>query len=175
MDDPRLLARYGDFNLGLTFGSRVVRRDIHKALAAKGLSVRQIAASTGASKDTVNRDLNPAIDPHPEREAVSRETPAERKPVSPETPVEVDEVEVEDDDVTEVPFGGGMDGFVASDDDEATTYDSAAISAALAPVEPVAPPAERPELTALVKSVTKRNPLTEHELNRLRSLIPLRP
>jgi len=57
---PALAARYGDFNLGLDFhgtGARLLRRDIHRRLLDKGMSLRQIAAQTGASHMTVQRDL----------------------------------------------------------------------------------------------------------------------
>jgi len=158
-EDPRLLARYGDFNLGLTFGSKVIRRDVHKALQAKGMSIRQIAATTGTPTTTVHADLRPKA------KAVPNGTPAVLAAVPNGTPAE-------DEDEATLATGTPY----TQDDLDA---DIAAINAALAPVaEVTAPvavaPVERPELTALVKSVTKRNPLTDHELNRLRSLIPLR-
>jgi transposase len=40
-----------------TFASRVIRKDIHRALRAKGLSVRQIAATTSTPLRTVERDI----------------------------------------------------------------------------------------------------------------------
>src|SRR3990167_8710199 len=67
---PALAARYGDFNLGLDFhgaGGRLYRRDIHKQLSDKGMSLRQIAAETGASHMTVQRDLVTNVtEPEPE-------------------------------------------------------------------------------------------------------------
>lgn len=56
---PELTDRYGDWSLGISFSNVPVRREVHKALRAKGMSVRQIAATTGATKSTVNRDLQP--------------------------------------------------------------------------------------------------------------------
>jgi len=67
---PALAARYGDFNLGLDFhgtGGRLLRRDIHRRLLDKGMSLRQIAAQTGASHMTVQRDLVTNVtEPEPE-------------------------------------------------------------------------------------------------------------
>ena len=84
-NDERLLGRYGDFRLGLDFGGhdgRVLRADIHKALKAKGMSVRQIAAQTGVSPMTVSRDTAP---PKP---SVPDGTDSEREPVPTGTPTE---------------------------------------------------------------------------------------
>ena len=95
---PALAARYGDFNLGLDFhgtGGRLLRRDIHRRLLDKGMSLRQIAAQTGASKDTVRRD-------------VSDETPEEGGAVSDETPDEPSDLHE-----AALPIDPGERGFVA--------------------------------------------------------------
>jgi hypothetical protein len=41
-----------------SLGGRVARRDIHKRLREKGMSLRQIAAETGVSVGTVHADLD---------------------------------------------------------------------------------------------------------------------
>lgn len=57
---PALAERYGDFNLAIDFGGqggRMLRRDIHRALRDKGMTLRAIAAETGVPKSTVADDL----------------------------------------------------------------------------------------------------------------------
>lgn len=90
--DQRLLDRYGDFNLGLTFGSTTGRAAIHKALKAKGLSVRQIAAQTGVNRETVRRDVADPSGSPTKRKADTSVSPDEREA---DTSVSPDETEEE--------------------------------------------------------------------------------
>jgi hypothetical protein len=144
--DQRLIDRYGDFNLGISFsgpGGIPARAAIHRALKDKGLSQRQIAEVTGTPRTTVERDLAGPNGPPAERDSGPNGPPAERETEANASPIEREPVE--------------------ADEPEEEVFEEEVI---LPPPTPpytgksyatsTPPPDPRPEVLAVVKSIKGR-------------------